>query len=154
MTKVNVPQIAPLPKGQIEGYQPPSLPMMTSGSTTGQKDSDMTSSQAQKPDYQHSQLPQSVKVLLEDEETPAMVDDLMRGPPEDAIEQEEAEAESMLKLMEEIQNVRETNKHLNDEERRQNAEKIMFKLAAMMQLGDEGEDEDDYGDQEGFEDIK
>lgn len=47
-----------------------------------------------------------------------MVDDLMRGPPEDAIEQEEAEAESMLKLMEEIQNVRETNKHLNDEERR------------------------------------
>lgn len=30
----------------------------------------------------------------------------------------------------------------------------MFKLAAMMQLGDEGEDEDDYGDQEGFEDIK
>lgn len=83
-----------------------------------------------------------------------MVDDLMRGPPEDAIEQEEAEAESMLKLMEEIQNVRETNKHLNDEERRQNAEKIMMKLAAMMQLGGESDGEDDYGDQEGFEDIK
>ena len=36
------------------------------------------------------------------------------------------------------------NKNLNDTERRQNAEKIMMKLAAMMDLG---EDDDMYGDE-------
>ena len=53
----------------------------------------------------------------------------------------------MLKLMEEIQNVRETNKHLGDAERRQNAEKIMNKLAAMMELGSDAEE--DYGEEDG-----
>ena len=70
----------------------------------------------------------------------------MEPPPEDPVDAVEEEAESMLKLVEEIKNVRETNKHLNDEERRQNAENIMMKLAAMMDLGSDGEEE--YGEQE------
>ena len=53
--------------------------------------------------------------------------------------------------MEEIQNVKEVNKNLNDAERRQNAEKIMMKLAAMMDLGDE--DDDMYGDEQIGDDI-
>ena len=50
--------------------------------------------------------------------------------------------------MEEIKNARETNKNLNDEERRKNAERIMNKLASMMDLGEDGEGEMDYGDEE------
>ena len=59
---------------------------------------------------------------------------------------EEAEAESMIGLMEEIRNAKDLNPTLNDEERRQNAERIMNKLASMMDLG--SDDEDIYGDEE------
>ena len=54
----------------------------------------------------------------------------------------------MVQLMEEIKNAREVNQGLSDEERRKNAEKIMMKLANMMDLGSDGEDEErDYGDE-------
>jgi len=128
MQKVKVPQIAPIPKSQPTSYQPPSLPPST----------------AVECPKVISAKPQKV---LEDEETPAMVEQLLNGGPEDPIASEEVEVESMLKLMEEIQNVRETNKHLGDAERRQNAEKIMLKLAAMMDLGSDAEE--DYGEEDG-----
>lgn len=50
--------------------------------------------------------------------------------------------------MDEIKNARETNKHLDDEGRRLNAELIMNKLAKMMDLGEDGEGDMDYGDEE------
>ena len=65
---------------------------------------------------------------------------------EEMISKEEAEAESMIGLMEEIRNAKDINPTLNDEERRQNAERIMMKLASMMDLG--SDDEDLYGDEE------
>jgi len=134
MRKVKVPQIAPLPKSQPGSYQPPSLPASMPESTSA----------GQKEGSPHASKPQNVP---NDGETPAIVGQLlMEPPPEDPVDAVEEEAESMLKLVEEIKNVRETNKHLNDEERRQNAENIMMKLAAMMDLGSDGEEE--YGEQE------
>ena len=61
----------------------------------------------------------------------------MLGDPDE----EEAEAENMLKLMDEIKYARENNQGLADEERRANAEVIMMKLAKMMDLGDDYDDE-------------
>ena len=134
MRKVKVPQIAPLPKSQPGSYQPPSLPAsIPTTAKTGQKEGPP-----------HASKPQNVP---DDGETPAIVGQfLMQAPPDDPIDAAEEEAESMLKLMEDIKNVREQNKHLGDEERRQNAENIMMKLAAMMDLGSDGEEE--YGEQE------
>ena len=59
---------------------------------------------------------------------------------EDPLEQEDLEAENMLKLMDEIKYARDNNQGLNDEARRTNAEAIMMKLAKMMDL-------DDYDDE-------
>lgn len=64
----------------------------------------------------------------------------MLGPEIDE-DEEEAEAENMLKLMDEIKYARDNNQGLNDEERRANAEAIMMKLANMMDLGDDYDDE-------------
>jgi len=99
MQKVKVPQIAPIPKSQPTGYQPPSLLPST----------EVESSKV---------IPAKPQKVLEDEETPASVLQLLNGDPEDPVANEEVEVESMMKLMEEIQNVRETNKHLDDSERR------------------------------------
>ena len=41
----------------------------------------------------------------------------------------EEEAESMLKLMQEIKQLKEVNKNLSDEERRKNAEEMIMKLS-------------------------
>lgn len=62
----------------------------------------------------------------------------MLGEPED---EDEAETENMFKLMDEIKNARANNEGLDDEARRANAEAIMMKLAKMMDLGDEYDDE-------------
>ena len=67
---------------------------------------------------------------------------------EDDLEKEDEETENMFKLIEEIKNARETNKNLDDEERRANAEQIMNKLAKMMDLGEDGEGDISYGDEE------
>ena len=64
------------------------------------------------------------------------------------LEKEDEETENMFALMDEIKNARETNKNLGDEERRANAELIMNKLAKMMDLGEDGEGDIDYGDEE------
>jgi len=61
----------------------------------------------------------------------------MLGEPEE----DEDEAENMMKLMEEIKYARDNNQGLTDEARRANAEKIMMKLANMMDLGDDYDDE-------------
>ena len=45
------------------------------------------------------------------------------------MEEEEEEAENMVKLMMEIKNLKETNKDLNDEERRKNATDMIMKLS-------------------------
>lgn len=63
----------------------------------------------------------------------------MLGKPEP--EEDEAEAENMIKLMDEIKYARENNEGLEDEDRRANAEAIMMKLAKMMDLGDDYDDE-------------
>jgi hypothetical protein len=63
---------------------------------------------------------------------------------EDPLEQEDLEAENMLKLMDEIKYARDNNQGLNDEDRRTNAEAIMMKLATMMDL-------DDYDDEKGLD---
>ena len=47
---------------------------------------------------------------------------------EDEVGGEEMEGESMLRLMQEIKNLREVNKCLTDEERRKNAEEMILKL--------------------------
>lgn len=51
------------------------------------------------------------------------------------------ESDNMFALIEQIKNVKESNKNLTDEDRRKNAENIMMKLAAMMDLGSDDEDE-------------
>lgn len=63
---------------------------------------------------------------------------------EDADEEEEEEGESMLRLMQEIKQLREVNKTLSDEERRKNAEEMIKKLSMYMNLED---DDEDYGDE-------
>jgi hypothetical protein len=58
--------------------------------------------------------------------------------------EEELEAESMLKLMQQIQQMRELNvTATSDEERRKNAEQLILKLSKYMDID---EDEEDYGD--------
>lgn len=94
-----MPQIAPIPNSQPNSYQPPSLPPSTA---------------VEAP----KEIPAKPEKVLEDEETPAMVEQLLNGGPEEPTANEEEEVESMLKLMEEIGNVRETNKTLGDAERR------------------------------------
>ena len=64
------------------------------------------------------------------------------------LEKEDEETENMFALMDEIKNARETNKNLGDDQRRANAEMIMNKLAKMMDLGEDGEGDIDYGDEE------
>ena len=56
-------------------------------------------------------------------------------------EENEAEAENMIKLMDEIKYARDNNQGLEDEARRANAEAIMMKLAKMMDFGDDYDDE-------------
>ena len=62
----------------------------------------------------------------------------MLGDPED---DDEKETENMFKLMDDIKYARENNEGLDDEARRANAEAIMMKLAKMMDLGDDYDDE-------------
>ncbi len=54
--------------------------------------------------------------------------------------QAEEEAESMLRLMQEMQHLREQSQALTDDERRKKAEEMIIKLSQYMQL-DDGEDE-------------
>ena len=67
---------------------------------------------------------------------------------EDDLEKEDEETENMFALVEEIKNARQTNQNLDDDQRRANAEQIMNKLAKMMDLGDDGEGDISYGDEE------
>lgn len=64
---------------------------------------------------------------------------------EDEVGGEEMEGESMLRLMQEIKNLREVNKCLTDEERRKNAEEMILKLSQYMDI-DGGEEDDDFGE--------
>lgn len=67
-------------------------------------------------------------------------------------DKDEEDADNLFKLMEQIKFARENNQGLSDEQRKQNAEAIMMKLANMMDLGDDDEDGDrDYGD---FEEMQ
>lgn len=82
--------------------------------------------------------PKADKVL---EEVDNKKDDIltkMLGDPED---DDEKETENMFKLMDEIKYARQNNEGLDDEARRANAEVIMMKLAKMMDLGDDYDDE-------------
>ncbi len=50
----------------------------------------------------------------------------------------------MMRLMQEIKQLREVNKTLSDEERRKNAEQMILKLSMYMNLDEE---EEEYGDE-------
>lgn len=68
---------------------------------------------------------------------------------ESPLSSEEKEAESMISLMNEMRNMQLRNKNdpsLTDEQRRKNAEDMMLRLAAMMDIGDDSYD--DEGTQE------
>eukprot|EP00347_Sterkiella_histriomuscorum_P016644 403352399 len=69
---------------------------------------------------------------------------------------EELEAESMMMLMQQFKNMKETTGGLNDEERRKQAEDMILKLAKYMQLEDDEEEdvfdgEEDEDDMEGYQ---
>eukprot|EP00347_Sterkiella_histriomuscorum_P011757 403371216 len=69
---------------------------------------------------------------------------------------EELEAESMMMLMQQFKNMKETTGGLNDEERRKQAEDMILKLAKYMQLEDDEEEDvfdgdEDEDDMEGYQ---
>lgn len=71
----------------------------------------------------------------------------------------EQDAESMIALMQEIKNMQTASKDasggpISDEERRKRAEDMILKIAAMMDLGEDGEDDDDRGNDEEWENLK
>jgi hypothetical protein len=59
---------------------------------------------------------------------------------DDAIEHQ---TDSLMKLMQDIKNLREVNKTLSDEERRKNAEEMVMKLSQFMNIDEDDEDEDE-----------
>ena len=73
------------------------------------------------------------------------------GDEDDYGDEEEMEGESMLRLMQEIKQMREINNQggqvFLDEERRKNAEALILKLSKYMNLND---DEEDFDDDEDF----
>ena len=64
------------------------------------------------------------------------MDDILKLAPQQELKQHE-ETENMIKLMQEIQGLKEKNKVISDEERRQNAENIIMRLAKWMDISDE-----------------
>lgn len=54
----------------------------------------------------------------------------------------------MFALMEQIKRCKDDGKNMSDEQRKEHAEGIMLKLAQMMELGSDGEEGRDYGDEE------
>ena len=85
---------------------------------------------------EHSMLPEKKKTNIAENEIPKY-----SSLPGHNIEEEDLESDNLFGLMEQIKGCREQNKNMNDEQRRQNAEEIMSKLAGMMDLGSDGEDE-------------
>ena len=80
---------------------------------------------------------------------------------EPPLTKEEQEADNLVSLMAEIKEMTKRNqekdadgKGVSDEERRKNAEEMMFKLSAMMDIGLDEDDEDDEENQDGAGDIK
>ena len=65
---------------------------------------------------------------------------------EDEDDPAEQETESMLKLMQEINHMREQGKNLSDEERRKGAEALIKKLGQFMNIGEDDEGDDDFED--------
>ena len=72
------------------------------------------------------------------------------GDEDDYGDEEEMEGESMLRLMQEIKQMREINNQggqvFLDEERRKNAEALILKLSKYMNLNNDDEDFDDDED--------
>lgn len=62
---------------------------------------------------------------------------------DDEEDEAEQETESMLKLMQEINHMREQGKNLSDEERRKGAEALIMKLGQYMNLGEDDEEFED-----------
>ena len=60
----------------------------------------------------------------------------------DDYEQDDPNTDNMFALMDKIKNCKEQNKNLTDEERRQNAEKLMMQLAGLMGESDGSSGED------------
>ena len=54
----------------------------------------------------------------------------------------------MIGLMHEIKNLKESNQGLTDEERRKKAEEMILKLSKYMDLDEEGEEDEYYGEEE------
>ena len=68
-------------------------------------------------------------------------------PDDEPLTEMEQDTESMISLMKEIKNMQASSKDpsagpVGDEERRQRAEDMIMKIAAMMDLGEDGEDDD------------
>jgi len=62
---------------------------------------------------------------------------------ETVLTKDEEETESMISLMTEMRNMQMMSKNLTDEQRRKNAEEMMMKLAAMIDIGDSDGDHSD-----------
>ena len=77
------------------------------------------------------------------ESKPNQVPEYSHLPDHDLLDDEDFETDNLFALMSQIKNCKENNKNLSDEERRQNAEEIMNKLAGMMDLGSDDDDEDE-----------
>jgi hypothetical protein len=60
--------------------------------------------------------------------------------------EEDEETDNMFALIEQIKRCKEEGKTLTDEQRKDKAEEIMNKLASMMDLGSDGEEGLDYGE--------
>ena len=87
-----------------------------------------------KPAKEEKVLPESTEDEQK-EEIPGLVDHKLSA--------EEQDADSILHLMQEINQLKDRNKQLSDEERRKNAESMITRLAQMMDL-----DESDYDEEE------
>ncbi len=73
---------------------------------------------------------------------------------DEPLTEQEMEAESMISLMQEMKRMQVASKDnvLSDEDRRQKAEDMIMKIAAMMDLGDD--DDGEEGDPEEWEKLK
>ena len=76
--------------------------------------------------------------------------DLKLNPDDEPLDPMEQETESLIRLMQEIKQFQVASKdvapgEISDEERRQKAEAMIMKIAAMMNLG---EDQESYGEEE------
>jgi hypothetical protein len=68
------------------------------------------------------------------------IPDINEEEDDDAIEHQ---TDSLMKLMQDIKNLREVNKTLTDEERRKNAEEMVMKLSQYMNIDEDEEDDDE-----------